>query len=251
MKRARGWLRKIPAWSWLMAGLAVLALLPVLPVRADVGPKPGMRFLFEYSIPPVDIVSAELIECEDAGCESSKPLEKLGPQGIRCEARECTSTAYGYAPYHRLVVTFTDRTRQSNIFTKKAFSAVFTVTVSESGLEVKETRAGRLPFCSGLAATLLIETLAAGVFLTAFRLPRLVLGWAPLASLFTLPLVWFVFPLLPLSTGWLTGLSETGAVALEAGFLALVAGRALSLRQAAALSLVMNAASFAVGVLLV
>jgi hypothetical protein len=76
------------------------------------------------------------------------------------------------------------------------------------------------------------------------------LGWVPLGSALTIPIVWFVFPLLPLSSGWVVSLSEAFAVAFEAGLIYLATRRATSLRHAAALSLLMNGTSFLVGLLL-
>lgn len=62
--------------------------------------------------------------------------------------------------------------------------------------------------------------------------------------------MWFVFPLLQLSAGWVVGLSEAFAVVFEAGLIYLVTRRTTSLRHAAALSLLMNGTSFLIGLLL-
>jgi len=228
----------------------VVLLLPVASARADIGPKPSMEFSFEYRIDPVTIVGGQLIECEDAACETSKPLESVGPQGFTCTENTCSSLAYGYAPYHKLIVEFTDRTRESNVFTKQASEASFSVTVSETALEVEEVRGGFRSCCSGLLFTLVLETLVASAYLSLFRLPRTALGWVPLSSLLSLPVVWFVFPQLPFPAGLIVALSEVFAVLFETGLIYLVARRVLPLKHVAALSLVMNVASFSFGLLL-
>ena len=233
---------------WL---IAALLLLPSAPAWADVGPKPSMSFTFKYEGDPIAIVEGQLIECEDETCTSAKPLEEAGPQRFSCSETECSSIAYGYADYHKLVITFADGTRESNVFTKKAMAARYQVTVSEDGLQVQEVRnpIGRL-CCPSIFVTLVLETLVAVGYLRAFSLPQAALGWVPLASVFTLPVVWLGFPQLRLASGWITGLSEGFAVLFETGFLYLATWRSLSLRHALLLSLIMNAASFLAGMLM-
>lgn len=230
--------------------IGVVLLLPVVSARADIGPKPSMEFSFEYEIEPVTIVGGQLIECEDAACETGQPLETVGPQDFTCTENECSSLSYGYAPYHKLVIEFEDRTRESNIFTKQASDASFSVTVSEMGLDVEEVRGDGGSCCSGLMFTLVLETLVASAYLSLFRLPRAALGWVPLSSLLSLPVVWLVFPQLPFSAGLTIALSETFAVLFETGLIYLVARRLLPLKHVAALSLLMNGISFLFGLAL-
>jgi hypothetical protein len=230
---------------------AVAALLPLITARADVGPKPTADFEFEYQIDPVDIVEGQLIECEDETCENGDPLEELGPQRFECTATSCSSMAYGYADYMKLVITFADHVRESNVFTKKAFNATYKVIVSESSLQVEEMRK-IVPSacCPALAATIALELLIATIYVNALHLPRTILSWVPLSSVLTLPVVWFAFPLLPLPPGWIVGLSEAFAVVFEAGLIYLVTHPTTSLKHVAALSLLMNGASFLIGLLL-
>jgi hypothetical protein len=230
----------------------VAALLPLATTHADVGPKPTADFEFEYQIDPVDIVAGELIQCKDETCEAGDPLEELGPQHFECTAANCSSMAYGYATYMKLVITFTDRVRESNVFTKAARDATFKVIVLESSLEVEEVRKGPLSggCCSALAATIALELLVATIYVSAFHLSRTILGWVPLGSVLTIPVVWFVFPLLPLPAGLVVGLAEVFVVAFETGFIYLASWRTTSLKHVAALSLLMNGASFLVGLLL-
>jgi hypothetical protein len=233
---------------WLVI---VLLLVPAIPAWADVGPKPSMSFTFSFDGDPIAIVEGQLLECEDETCASSKPLEEMGPQKFSCSETECSSIAYGYSDYHRLVITFADGTRESNVFSKKAMAARYQVTVSGDSLEVQEVRnpIGRL-CCPSFFVTLVLETLVAVGYLRAFGLSQGTLGLVPLASVLTLPVVWLGFPQLRLASGWITGLSEGFAVLFETGFLYLASWRSLSLRHAFLLSLVMNAASFLAGLLM-
>ncbi|MBE9507390.1 MAG: hypothetical protein IMY86_05015 [Chloroflexi bacterium] len=235
----------------LVAG--VVSLFPAASARADIGRKPSMEFFFEYQIDPVDIVAGQLLECDDEECETGEPLESVGPQHFTCTENACSSMAYGYAPHHKLIIEFTDRTRESNVFAKQAFEATYKVTVSESALLVEEVRGGGggvRGCCSGLLFTLVLETIVAGIYLSLFGLPRVVLGWVPLSSVLSLPVVWFVFPRLAFPAGWVVGLSEAFAVAFETGLIYLATRRTMSLKHVAVLSVVMNAASFLLGLLL-
>ena len=239
----------------LVAFVAVGLLLP-LASRADAGPKPSMSFTFAFQGEPVAIVEGQMLECEDAECTRSKPLPQLGPQGFRCTSGACSSTAYGYAPYHKLVIRFADGTRESNVFGKRAFAARYRVTVSGSALEVKEVY-GPLDLCCPVnlclgssLVTILLETLVAGAYLGAFRLPRAFLGWVPLASLFTLPVVWLLAPQAGAHAGLAIGVAEAFAVLFEGGLVYVMGRRAAPLKHILVMSLAMNAASFAAGLLL-
>ena len=132
--------RKPKRFMWVVYGLiACFLLLPNYGVRADIGPKPTMEFIFiQENDPPLAILGGTLLECEDATCSQAAPLEALGPQGFSCTSDRCSSMAYGYAPYHRLVIRFSDgKIRESNIFENRYFNAVYQVTVEADDLVVK------------------------------------------------------------------------------------------------------------------
>jgi hypothetical protein len=75
----------------LLLAIAMVLLLPAAPAQADIGPKPGMAFAFEYQIPKTSIVSAQMLECQDAECKTSTPLQQMGPHGLRCNEYDCRS----------------------------------------------------------------------------------------------------------------------------------------------------------------
>ncbi len=84
------------------------------------------------------------------------PLQQLGPQHFECQVSTCNSVGYHYSPYHRLVIEFSDGvTRQSNTFTKRAYSAHYVVIIYDNGLEVEEKNLGpNVPFFHEGAPTL-------------------------------------------------------------------------------------------------
>ncbi|MBN2115294.1 MAG: hypothetical protein JW730_01900 [Anaerolineales bacterium] len=119
-------------------------LLPARLVLADTGPKPTMDFEFrqEMTGEPVTITSGILYECKQPDCSDASPLMEAGPQRFTCEANSCHAMSYGFRPYHRLEIQFSDgQTRQSNIFETAGFNSNYTVTVRPEDLLV-ETRLG-------------------------------------------------------------------------------------------------------------
>jgi hypothetical protein len=147
--------------------VALLLLAPLL--MGDTGPKPSADFELIYEINPIpDVVNASLYDCNDPLCEDAFLLEELGPQGFRCTQYECDSLAYGYRDYLFILLDFSDGvTRQSNIFTKKHFSATYRVTVRAADLLVEETGGSGNPFemvvGAGLIAVVCLGVLAVGV----------------------------------------------------------------------------------------
>ena len=120
--------------------LVLQVLLPTQNVLADTGPKPTMDFEFKYESTEEHptIVSGTLYECQKSDCSDAAPLQQLGPQGFRCDRESCSATAYGFAPYHRLKIEFSDEeTRQSNIFQTAGFDSKYTVAVGPADLLVE------------------------------------------------------------------------------------------------------------------
>ncbi len=115
-------------------------LLPPRVVLADTGPKPTMDFEFkqESTGEQLTITSGILYECGQPDCSDAVPLGEAGPQRFTCEANNCHALAYGFHPYHRLEIQFSDgKTRQSNIFKTAGFNSQYTVTVRPDDLLVE------------------------------------------------------------------------------------------------------------------
>ena len=144
--------------------LILQILLPAGVARADTGPKPTMDFEFKQEMAgnPVKILSGILYECNQSDCSDAAALKQLGPQGFDCTEDHCNALAYGFAPYHRLNIVFSDgKTRQSNIFETAGFNSNYTVTVRPEDLLV-ETQFGSAPPLWGVAVLVLCTCLLCG-----------------------------------------------------------------------------------------
>lgn len=108
---------------------------------ADIGPKPTMRFQFTNETnKPVTIVKGQQLECKNSDCSKYKPLKEYGPQRFVCDDKlSCRSLAYGYpSDKHKLVIEFSDKIRESNVFEAKAYDAIFNVKITDDALVVEE-----------------------------------------------------------------------------------------------------------------
>ena len=115
----------------------------------------------------------------------------------------------------------------------------------QNDLQVTPTAWSIGNFGLALVITLIVETIVAGLYLLAFKLPRAALWWVPLASLLSLPVVWWGFPKLLFPAGLVMCLYELFAVIFEATFLYFTnRQRGISPVHATLLSLIMNFASF-------
>ena len=122
------------------------------------------------------------------------------------------------------------------------------MTVTPSGLEVREkTVIFTGEFIFALIFTLSSETLVALVFWRRYSLPIRRLVGAPIASLITLPIIWFGFTRLFQDDYVTVGLGEIFAVIFEAAFLYVINRGDLTRRRAFILSLTINAVSFLLG----
>ena len=124
------------------------ALQPAQIVLADTGPKPSMDFAFnQLAEQDLQIISGVLYECDQTDCSDATPLQEAGPQGFSCDTTSCHAMAYGFAPYHRIEIEFSDeQMRQSNIFQTAGFASSYTVTVRPDDLLVEaEFSLGVLP----------------------------------------------------------------------------------------------------------
>jgi hypothetical protein len=292
----------------------MLASIPIQYTHADTGPKPSMNFTFTSEInPALTISSGTLFECSDAACANGESLKQLGPQHFDCSAAACSSMAYSYSKYHRLILEFSDGvTRTSNVFTKSKFAADYKVSVYADHLEVVEQSGGAnwpvtgstlidlfigLVFISLITAnfvilvvllllagkseapfkampgwfiaawTLAIPSLLVSLILTPTLITELLLGviytfWRILPKMQTLTVILLLNlitqPALWLSVSGFSGhypilivlFAETVVWLMEGVGIFLALRKRIGIGEALLVSLVLNAASFGIGLLL-
>lgn len=227
--------------------------IPSFSAFADAGPHPSMEFIFRYSINSTPVEeSAKLIFCHDADCKINQ--EVMGP--FRCSNNSC-SYMYGSNGYYKLVVIFSDKTRESNIFQKTRFNSSYVVTVNQDNLYVTETWSG-LPyelyrqialFIVALIITLPSELLVAKIFFKRINQPYNSICIVK-ANLISLPIVWFVFPFILLDSFVVILLAEIFALLFEAWYIHRNDTNRISYVTAFCVSLIMNLTSFSLSVFL-
>jgi hypothetical protein len=204
--------------------IALLIFLCITPgnALADTGPHPTMDFELRYNnVTSVSVVGAKLMFCTDLDCKISQTV--AGP--FNCNSNSC-SYSYGGNTYYKLLISYSDRTRESNVFQKTRFSSSFIVVVSQDDLQVTEKWSGwpyepekqGMIFLAALLITLPIELLTAGIFLKLKKQP-----YRPLpiikANLISLPLVWFAFPFIRLDGFAILFVAELFALLFETWYL--------------------------------
>jgi hypothetical protein len=205
----------------LVFALAISLCIPEINGLADTGQNPVMKFDLQYDADPVTMEDAKLMFCEDVNCIDYQ--EVLGP--FHCDQDYC-SYHYGGEGYYKLVIDYSDKVRESNVFQKSSFNVRYSVLVTQDGMQVTEIASSDpsepgnqvIPFLIALAFTIPIELLVSGTFLKIKKLsfkPVVII----IANLITLPIVWFVFPLIPVSSFYVIALGEIFALLFEAVFI--------------------------------
>lgn len=143
-----------------------------------------------------------------------------------------------------------DQTFITDPVTRKGFHSSFSTDLSMDGTGtiVETTPLYKLPkissFIFALIATLLIEMIVAVIIFWILKVDKKNLLWVALMNIISLPVVWFVFPIISIVQLMIVG-AELFAFAFEASFLHYIAK--LSLKRSIITSLVLNIASFVIG----
>ncbi|MFC2100787.1 hypothetical protein ACFLRZ_03050, partial [Bacteroidota bacterium] len=172
-------------------------------------------------------------------------LKSMGPQGFNCFQDKCFSNSYGYKDYHKLILIFDDKTRISNIFKSKSYNASFDIIVKDKGLEVIETTS----FISSSAPfPVFIELIIGLFFLLIAKKPLSILIFVLLANLISIPLLWYLFPMLFHYIYIIIG--EIVVFVFESYFIYIFCKENLSLKLTFLLSFIINLASITIGTLI-
>ena len=102
-------------------------------------------------------------------------------------------------------------------------------------------------FVKAFLITIILELLVSLIFVSVRKLPKKVLAYVLLANIISLPIVWFLFPLIKLSIPTIIVISEIFAVLFESYFIYFLGKPILSLKQSFVLSILNNLVSLFVG----
>lgn len=234
------------SFSFIVAVLFVPGL-----AKADIGPKPSMSFKF-VSDRTFSINSGQQIECKDSSCKGGKPLEQLGPQHFSCTKDSCSSLAYGYKEYHKLVLNIDGKKMESNVFATKGENSSYTVYVSADKITVDAPASSSAVALENLTAqtlaalviTLVVELLLLLIIIPIFKLPWKILLALLVANITSVPVLWLVTGWINLSSIWILFAGEIIVVFYEALIYYLFLKKKFGYGKMIALSAVLNAASF-------
>lgn len=232
--------------------LAILLLALLLPIAsADVGPKGTVQFNLIYEISePVTIIDSRLIKYEDEQCLNETELRRF--ERFECAQKECRASIFP-GRYNRLILNFSDRDRQSEVFDISNYGAEFDVRVTDSELIVEDaTPISVLIFYAMPDFTLLftlnilLELIISLIFIAVLNKPMKVIAAVIIANLISFPVLW---QLLAFDDEFLL-LFEALIVLFEGLFIYYFMKKVIPIYQSLTLSLILNICSFIFGMLL-
>jgi hypothetical protein len=221
----------------------------------DAGPKPKMEFNIEYHLSkPADIIEGWQLQSDSESFSRFDTLKKAGPQRFNCEDNNnCRSVSYGYKDYNKLVLKFSDKTRESNVFKRGGFNSSYKVIVTDDSVRVSDvtpfysSNSKLFSFITAFIITIILELLTAFLFLLIAGSPQKILLWVILANIISLPVLWFIFPLI-FGEGipaFITG--ELFTFIFETLFIYYYSRQYIRKWQAIVLSVIMNLVSLILG----
>lgn len=237
--------------------LFTLCMFAALTLKADISPEPQISYIFKYSNDEaLKIVpqGSEQFQCADTLCSNPEPLGIYGLQKLYCGETECHSISYEFKPFQKLVVEFSDgKTRESQIFNapSKTRSAM-QVNVKEDRLEVIPlahiTPSEKIPakyIIATFISILILEILAAILFLWAGELPYSILGYVLAANIISIPLNWWVL------SNYINNNAVLWTIAsfFELLFIYFLNKKKINFKKTAALVLFANVTSFSVSMI--
>lgn len=244
--------------TFMKKTLFVLAAVCVGTFAWAVSPVPEAQFNFIYNTQEHPLIvpqGSELFGCEDRRCASQEPLGVYGAQQFSCGPGACQAVAYDFAPFARLVIPFEDgKTRTSNIFALSdavvnklnVYVNADTLTVEAVDTPPHENFYKRPEMWGNLILILVLELACAAAFIFYQRKRFVILYGVALANLVTTAIVW-LFLVHYLSQSALLWLF---CVAAEAGLIALINRKDITLKEAGMLSIMMNVTSYTLGMIL-
>ena len=271
-------MNKLFSFMWCIA--IVLSCLP-MNASADLGPKPKVDIDIVYNRQKIQDAHfyAKMLECDEkermqetmeygqdsvaqlrissydaaAGCYwQPAPLA----WGGQCSDSHCN---FGYFPPREfklaIYIPSLEKTFTTNKITRENFSSRYQVDLFADGIaKITETTplwaSIHIPeFAKALIITTILELLVTWIFVAVRKLPRKrILVSVLFANLLSLPVVWFLFPLIDASEMVVMVIFELFAVIFEAYFIHHFCKQIIFFRQTLLLSSLNNLISVVLGI---
>lgn len=245
----------------------------LIAVSADIGPKPSVDINIYYDSSKISDASfsAKMLSCvgEDYP-ENNEVIPQLNISeydsskdcywkpafmawGGDCSDSRCH---FGYMlPSEFKLAVYVPSLNKvfvTNEVSRENFDSTYKVELYQSGAtKISETTSfmkkdSILSFIKALIITLVIELIVAFIFILVTKLPKRILISFLIANLISLPIVWFIFPLIG-AIVLVIALSEIFAVIFEALFVYYTNKNSITLAKSFVLCLLANIASLIIG----
>ena len=251
-------------WISLFIGLILFAmiLVPTHSSSADAIAPTYIGFHFYFNAENISILGGKLLLCSDASCNQ---YEEYNKGTFDCTKNNCIALpntdelfVENFADYEKIIIFFTDKTRESNVFPFQGKVECYDVQVEKDKLIVAESNPPLSSFVEptcftgAVFLTILVETIIAAIYIKIIKIQKSFLLLVVLANIISLPIVWFVFRQIINNDAVYWIVSEIFAVTFEAAFMFLFGRKyGIGIKHASILSLVMNTASFLSGLVIV
>jgi hypothetical protein len=243
-----------------------MILFPSYSVKGNAA-NPSMEFLFNLPDNDISIVKGRLYNCADETCDMFFIING----SFSCTSDSCLAhleyMEHEDYTYHKLVIEFTDGTRESNVFKVSAYYAKFNVTLEENTLVIIEEipplkMFDGLDFLVYLGIAFFnipVEILIAFFYCRVFKINTTIISRIIIANFvslavirFIVPMAFFYLSLTEVSDFASILIQEMVAMTIEAMIIIIPSRKYwISWRRAAILSIVMNLVSVLLGLLLI
>lgn len=266
-------------FSFLIIFGALVVFLPKS-ASADIGPKPSVNIDVVYNQQSIFDAnfSAKMLSCvpQELTQSESKYLEEdLIPQlkineydsskncywfparlawGGQCSNSSCH---FGYIPPSEfklaVFVPSINKVFITNEISRTNFNSHYRAELFQDGsAKISETTpvlsSDKISsFIKAFLITIILELLVSLIFISARKLSKKILAYVLLANIISLPIVWFLFPLIKLPLLAIIVMSEIFAVLFESYFVYLLGKQTISLKQSTVLSVLNNLVSLFIG----
>ena len=265
-------------FSFLIIFGALVVFLPK-GASADLGPKPSVDIDVIYNQQNISdsSFSAKMLSCvtQDFAQSESKYEKDLIPQlqineydsskncywfparlawGGQCANSSCH---FGYMPPSEfklaVFIPSIDKVFITNEISRTNFNSRYKAELfSDGSAKISETTpvlsSDKVSsFAKAFPITIILELLVSLIFLSVRKLPKKILAYILLANIISLPIVWFLFPLVKLPILAIIVMSEIFAVLFETYFVYILNKQIISFKQSLTLNILNNLVSLFVG----